>query len=82
LEQTFRYLRDLSLERAESLEARRHLATASCEVRQVPDLEIRSFSVFRSTHVVSGEVALAGVDVFTAKLETITITKAIDIRRK
>jgi hypothetical protein len=82
LEQTLRYLTDLSPERAESLEARRHLATASCEVRQLPDLDMRSLSVFRSTHVVSGEVALAGVDTFTDKVETITITNAIDIRRK
>jgi hypothetical protein len=69
-------------ESEESLGARRHFAIASCGVRQVPFLEMRSLSVVRSTHVVSDVTAVAGVDVLKVKVETITIAREIESQRK
>jgi hypothetical protein len=69
-------------ESEESLGARRHFAIASCGVRQVPFLEMRSLSVVRSTHVVSDATAVAGVEVLKVNVETIAIVREIESQRK
>jgi hypothetical protein len=66
----------------ESLGARRHFAIASCGVRQLPFLEMRSLSVVRSTHVVSDVTAVAGVEVLKVNVETIAIVREIESQRK
>lgn len=82
MEQMVKYFAVAVFESEESLGARRHFAMASCGVRQVPFLEMRSLSVVRSTHVVSDVTAVAGVDVLKVNVETIAIAREIESQRK
>ena len=63
LEQIINVLVVLPAVSAESSGTMRHLARASCGVRHVPFLEMRSLRVVRLMHVVSEVFAVAGVEV-------------------
>jgi hypothetical protein len=71
----------LPIASAESSGTMRQLASASCGVRQVPFLEIRSLSVARSMQVVNEVLAVAGVDKCTVNEKSIKIANGIDSQR-
>ena len=62
MEQIINVLVVLPIASAESSGTMRQLATASCGVRHVPFLEMRSLSVARSMQVVNEVFAVAGAE--------------------
>lgn len=71
-EQIFKDLVSPLLESEESENTRRHLANASYGVRQIPDLDIRSFLFSIFTHVISED----GVLEFAVVTDKVEMTKA------
>ena len=71
------------LESEESESTRRHFVNASYGVRQVPDLEMRSFLVSIFTHVVSEDgvlevaVAIDKVEMTKAKTRTLALKRNV-----
>ena len=82
MEQIVKYFVFTLFESEESLGARCHFAIASCGVRQVPFLEMRSLSVARFTHVVNVDGTLAWEGVLISRVERVLRTNAKTSQRR